>query len=82
MFAVHGSILANEIFMQQGTVCVELQMENWLLSFVYLGPMTGKIVIEGRDSRIKHSKVEENFVDVNYILTLISAGLRAGKFSV
>ena len=79
VFAVHGSILANEIFMQPKTVCIELQMDSWLLSFINLGPMTGKIVIEGRDSSIKYRKIQPNIVDLNYMINLIRKGLSAGN---
>ena len=78
LFAVHGSILANELFMMPKTVCIELQMEKWLLSFIYLGPMTGKIVIEGRDCGISYKNERPNFVDKKYFMKLIKVGLEKG----
>ena len=79
-FGIHGSILANEIFMHAGTSVVELQMSSWLLSFVNLGPMTGIHQIVGRDSNIKYKSLNETTVDLNYLLKLIKAGLIAAKY--
>ena len=79
-FAIHGSILANEIFMHAGTVVVELQMSAWLLSFINLGPMTGIYQIEGRDSNVVYRDLEESTLDLQYLMRLIKAGLLAGKY--
>lgn len=74
-FGVHGSIMANIIFMQPGTSVVELQMEKWLLSFIYLGGFTDINMIEGRDTNILHSAVQSTNVDPKYISRLISLGI-------
>jgi hypothetical protein len=34
LFGVHGSVVANMIFMQHNTAIVDLQMDQWLLSFL------------------------------------------------
>ena len=75
LFAVHGSILANEIFMKEGTVVCELQMETWLLSFIFLGPMTGINQIEGRDSSISYRDKKGNMIDINYAIRMIVRGM-------
>ena len=75
-FAVHGAIIANEIYMRVGSVVIELQMESWLLSYVFLGPMTGIIQIEGRDCSISYRSKEENKVDIDYCVSLIKTGVK------
>lgn len=75
-FAVHGSILANIIFMQSKTSVIELQMEKWLLSFIHLGGYTEINMIEGRDASIMHIPVQKTPVDALYIAKLISLGIQ------
>lgn len=77
IFTIHGSILANIIFMQDNTAVVDLQMEQWLLSFLWLSAYTGKHIIVGRDPRISWRGLRPNVVDLNYALQLVEAGLRA-----
>jgi len=79
VFAIHGSILSNIISMQDNTAVIEVQMENWLLSFIWLGIMTGKYLIEGRDSRIAWTTVKKYNVDIPYMLRLIEAGLKSSN---
>ncbi|EAX87312.1 hypothetical protein TVAG_169450 [Trichomonas vaginalis G3] len=74
-FAVHGSVLSNIIFMQKGTSVVELQMEKWLLSFIYLGGFTEVNMIEGRDASIMHIPVQKTNVDALYISRLITKAI-------
>ena len=74
-FAVHCSILANELFMHPGSVVVEMQHEAWLLSFLFLGPMIGLYQIEGRDMNILYSNITGNKLNIAYSLKLIKVGL-------
>ena len=80
IFTIHGSILANEIAMQDNTVIIEVQMEQWLLSFIWLGLMTGKNVVQGRDNRIKWMVKQKTKVNINYMLNLIETGLKKGNY--
>lgn len=77
IFTIHGSILANIIFMQDNTAVVDLQMEQWLLSFLWLSAYTGKHIVVGRDPRISWRGLTPNVVDLDYALQLVEAGLRA-----
>ena len=79
LFCVHGSIEANLIFMQEDTAVVDLQMEQWLLSFLYLSAFTGKYVTVGQDVAISWRSLTPNIVDIEYVLTLIESGLRQVK---
>ncbi|OHT05399.1 hypothetical protein TRFO_06003 [Tritrichomonas foetus] len=80
LFAVHGSVLANIIFMQPNTVVVDLQMEQWLLSFLWLSAYTGKFMVVGRDPRISWRGIKPNIIDLKYAVSLIEAGLKAGGY--
>jgi hypothetical protein len=75
LFGVHGSIFANMIFMQPDTALVSLEMEQWLLSFLWLGAYTGKYLTLGRDMRITWRGLTPHIVDVNYILSLFGHAL-------
>ena len=79
LFCVHGSIEANLIFMQENTVVVDLQMEQWLWSFIYLSAYTGKYITVGQDPAISWRSLRPNIVDIEYVLTLIESGLRQIK---
>jgi hypothetical protein len=77
LFGVHGSVLANIIFMQDNTVVVDLQMEQWLLSFLWLSAYTGKHIVVGRDPRITWRGLTPNIIEIPYVLSLFEAGLKA-----
>jgi hypothetical protein len=77
LFGVHGSVLANMIFMQDNTAVVDLQMEQWLLSFLWLAGYTGKYLVVGRDPQITWRGREPNILNISYVLSLIKAGLDA-----
>ncbi|KAH0785366.1 hypothetical protein GPJ56_010777 [Histomonas meleagridis] len=74
-FGIHGSALAGAIYMQPGTAVVEMQMEQWLLSFLYLSRYTSKIMVSGRDPKISWSGLEPCTLDLNYTETLIRRAL-------
>jgi hypothetical protein len=76
LFAVHGSVLANMIFMQDGTTVVDLQMEQWLMSFLWLAGYTGKHIVVGQDSRISWRDLKPNVLDLTYVMSLIRTGLQ------
>jgi hypothetical protein len=79
LFGVHGSIMANVMFMQPNTSLVSLDMEQWLLSFFWLSAFTGKYVTAGRDMRITWRGLTPNIVDVPYVVSLIGNGLEQLK---
>jgi hypothetical protein len=75
LFSLHGSVLANIIFMRPHTAVVDLQMEQWLLSFLWLTAYTGKYMVVGRDPRISWRGRSPNIVDVAYIHQLFKIAL-------
>jgi hypothetical protein len=79
LFGVHGSLFANLIFMQQETILVTLEMEQWLLSFLWLGAYTGKYMTIGRDQRITWRGLKPNIVDIPYIISLLKDALEQIK---
>jgi hypothetical protein len=79
LFGVHGSVLANMIFMQDETAVVDLQMEQWLLSFLWLAAQTGKHIVVGRDPRITWRGMTPNVIDVKYVLEMFERALKAIK---
>jgi hypothetical protein len=79
LFGVHGSVLANMIFMQDETAVVDLQMEQWLLSFLWLAAYTGKHIVVGRDPRITWRGMTPNVIEVKYVLQMFERALRAIK---
>lgn len=80
VFVVHGSVLANIIFMQVDTAIVDLQMEQWLLSFLWLSTYTGKYMVVGRDPRISWRGLTPNVVDVSYVLELVEKAFQVAGF--
>jgi hypothetical protein len=79
LFAVHGSIMANILFMQPDTSLVSLEMEQWLQSFLWLAAFTGKYVTLGRDASITWRGLTPNIVDVPYVVSMIANGLEQLK---
>ena len=79
LFAIHGSALANEIFMQEHTAVIEVHMSDWLLSFLNLGPMTGITHIVGRNSSIPYREVVDNYFQPNYFIRLVDAAMKVLK---
>jgi hypothetical protein len=77
LFGVHGSVLANIIFMQDDTAVLDLQMEQWLLSFLWLAAYTGKFMVVARDHRIGWRTLTPNIVDIELVLSMVKAGLEA-----
>jgi hypothetical protein len=75
LFGVHGSVLANIIFMRPDTAVVDLQMEQWLLSFLWLSAYTGKYMVAGRDPRISWRGKTPNMIDIGYVLQLFEKAL-------
>jgi hypothetical protein len=75
LFGVHGSVLANIIFMQPDTAVVDLQMEQWLLAFQWVAAYTGKYMVIGRDNRISWRSKEPNIIDIAYVLLLFEKAL-------
>ena len=80
VFSVHSSMFANIIFMQANTVVVDLQMEQWLLSFLWLASYTGKYMVVGRDPHISWRGLTPNIVDTNYVIQLFEAAFRVAGF--
>ncbi|EAY20437.1 hypothetical protein TVAG_110490 [Trichomonas vaginalis G3] len=80
IFAIHGSMLTNILYMQEDTIVVELQLENWLLSFINIAQMTGKIHISGRDTTIDFRSHEPQTANIPYCIKLIKAGLQKTPF--
>lgn len=74
-YAVHGAMLTNALFMQHGTVVIELMIQRWTTNFVFLIPQTGKHYIIGRDPNIPHRMPRYNVVSIPLILQMIEAGL-------
>jgi len=70
VFAIHGSFLCNALFMQKRTVVIELQMEQWLLSFVWLSYYTEKYSVIGRDSRISWHRKQINNLNLTYVMKM------------
>jgi hypothetical protein len=79
LFGVHGSVLASIIFMKPDTAVVDLQMEQWLLSFLWLTAYTGKYMVVGRDPRITWRGKTPNIIDVEYVDQLFEKALAYGK---
>jgi hypothetical protein len=79
LFGVHGSIMANIMFMQPDTSLVSLEMEQWLLSFLWVGAYTGKYITLGRDMKITWRGLTPHVVDVPYILSLLDHALQQLK---
>jgi hypothetical protein len=79
LFGVHRSIMANIMFMQPDTSLVSLEMEQWLLSFLWLGAYTGKYITLGRDMKITWRGLTPHVVDVPYVLSLVKHGLEQLK---
>ena len=75
LFAVHGAVLANTIFMQPGSVVCELMIERWTPNFMFTSVETGKKYVMGRDEAIPHSISKTNIVKTNVVLDLIAKGL-------
>lgn len=80
LFAVHGSVLSNIIFMQDNTAIVDLQMEQWLLSFLWLTAYTGKYMVVGRDPRISWRGLAPNQIDVSYVIELVGKALKLAGY--
>ena len=80
VFVVHGSVLANIIFMQANTAIVDLQMEQWLLSFLWLSTYTGKYMVVGRDPRISWRGLTPNVIDITYVLELVGKALQVAGY--
>lgn len=76
IFSIHGSIFANGLFMQNDTAIVDLQMEQWLLSFLYLTSYTGKYMVAGRDPAISWRGLTPNIINLNYVEKLIETALK------
>lgn len=74
-FGVHGSHMANILYMQPGTAFVELQMERWLLSFITMSTMTGKIHVTGRDNSFSFTEPVPQMINIDYALKLIGKGI-------
>jgi hypothetical protein len=79
LFAIHGSVLANMILMQDETAIVSMEMEQWLLSFFWLSGYTGKYHIVGCDQRISYRGMEPNRLDVPHVLSLFRRALELLK---
>jgi hypothetical protein len=75
LFSLHGSVLANIIFMPPDTAVVDLQMEKWLLAFQWLAAYTGKYMVIGRDKRISWRGKEPNILNIAYVLRLFEKAL-------
>jgi hypothetical protein len=75
LFGIHGSIFANLIFMQPNTALVSLEMQQWLLSFLWLGAYTGKYLILGRDMQITWRGLKPHIINVKYVLSLFAHAL-------
>jgi hypothetical protein len=75
LFAVHGSLLGNIIFMQYDTAVIDLQMEQWLLAFLWLSAYTGKFMILGRDPRITWRGLTPNIISLEYVAELVDRAL-------
>ena len=80
VFVVHGSVLANIIFMQPNTAIVDLQMEQWLLSFLWLSTYTGKYMVVGRDPRISWRGLTPNVININYVLELVEKAFKTAGY--
>ena len=76
VFAVHGSLLSNIIFMQELTIVVELQMEKVLPSFFYASIITGKVLVCLRDRNISYRSTKPNVGNITAILDAFSVALQ------
>ena len=76
VFAVHGSLLSNIIFMQDLTIVVELQMEKILYSFFYASIITGKVLVCLRDRNISYRSTKPNVGNITAILDAFSVALQ------
>ena len=72
VFAVHGSVLSNIIFMQDKTIVIELQMEKILPSFFYASILTGKNLICCRDRNISYRSKLPNTANISTIIEAFS----------
>ena len=72
VFAVHGSVLSNIIFMQDKTIVIELQMEKVLPSFFYASILTGKNLICCRDRNISYRSKKPNKANITTIIEAFS----------
>lgn len=75
IFSIHCSLLSNVIVMQPKTLVVEIQMQNWLLSFIYLASFTNKYSIQGRDESILHHEEVDSELSPEYAACIVERGL-------
>ena len=66
--------------MQDNTAVVDLQMEQWLLSFLWLTAYTGKYMVVGRDPRISWRGLAPNQIDVSYVIELVGKALKLAGY--
>lgn len=72
IWGVHGSLMANILYMQPKTVVVEIQCENnWLNSFLNVGQIAGLCHFAGRDN-INFYEKKNNTIDLSYNLYVIA----------
>jgi hypothetical protein len=74
-FGIHGSAFSNLLYMQENTGFICVEMEQWLLSFQWLGAYTGKYCTLGRDPRITWRGLTPNILDIPYVLSLFKCAL-------
>ena len=76
IFSIHDSIFANTIFVQPGATVVNMQIEQWLSSFLYLARYTDKIMVTGRDPKISWRGLKPNILNLEYVETFVERALK------
>lgn len=80
LWAVHGSLMTNILYMQPNTCVVEVfPKDSWLLSFINICQMTQKFQVLGRDD-ILFRELVLNTINITYNLKLIGQCLLMGGF--
>lgn len=69
--AIHGSILSNMLFMHPKTGIIEIQFDQWLISFILLAGYTNKIHVIGRDMQISWRNAKPNNINVKNTMQLV-----------
>jgi hypothetical protein len=75
LFAIHGSVLANMMFMQDETAVASIEMEQWLFSFFLLSGLTRKYHVFACYREIPWKSLTPNILDVRRLLPLFKRGL-------
>ncbi|EAX96569.1 hypothetical protein TVAG_041710 [Trichomonas vaginalis G3] len=71
LMAVHGSLMANLIFMQPETYVIEIQMEHIFFCFLRTAIFTGKKVTVVRDQSISYRSIQDNMVNISMAMSAL-----------